>query len=360
MTLKVMLVDDDGGDRKNLPLRIQDLGDDEFEVIALPPPPNLDLAELLSADADLFLVDYELDTRQGDGAFAPYLGMTFAARLREVRPAYPIVLLTRSDLPAWTAAQRTARAGSTFDDIVYKDTGLDADPLATHAKLVSLARGYQRLRGSHDRSLSALLGLLQTDDVGREKAEEAIPPLSGWREFEAAHWIRSVLLRYPGVLYNTAHAAAAVGISLDDFKQEQVLDLLRDAQYQGPFCEEGQHWWRHQLFDIAYSLSETDDSELDVREGFRLAAANIVGFDLTASKDIDTGTAPADTVCYLLEVPIRIEASLPYQPDSRPPVMEGARVSFKAIRESNDVEEMHIDAVSRARLDKIRARINDT
>ena len=354
MTLKVVLVDDEAADRKRLPLRIQELSDDEIEVIALPPPPDLDLAELRSVDADLFLVDYELDTLQVNGSIAPYRGMTFAARLREVRPAYPIVLLTRSDLPTWTAAQRTARAGSIFDDIVYKDTGLDADPLATHAKLVSLARGYQRLRESSERSLPALLGLLQTDDAGWEKAEEALPPPDGWREFEAAHWIRSVLLRYPGVLYATAHAATAVGISLDDFNQEQVRDLLRDAEYLGPFWEEGPYWWRHKLFDIANRLSDTSDSELGLREGFRLAAANLLGFELAASKDAETGAAPADTVCYLLEVPVRIETSLPYQPDSRPPVMESARISFKAVRESNDVEKIHVDAASRSRLDEIR------
>ncbi|MCY4370950.1 MAG: hypothetical protein OXF41_16380 [bacterium] len=355
MTLRVVLVDDAETDRKHLPRRIQDLSDDEIEVFALPPPPDLDLEEVLSANADLFLVDYELDTRQVSGSVAPYMGMTFAARLREVRPAYPIVLLTRSNLPAWTAAQRTARAGSTFDDIMYKDTGLDADPLATYAKLVSLARGYQRLRKSSGRSLPALLGLLQTDDVGWEKAEEALPPPDDWREFEAAHWIRSVLLRYPGVLYTTAHAATAVGVSLDDFKREQVLDLLRDAEYRGPFCEEGPYWWRHKLFDIAYRLSGTSNSELGLRERFRLASANMLGFELAPSKDVETGAVPADTVCYLLEVPVRIETSLPYQPDSRPPVMESARISFKAVRESNDVEEMHVEAASRTRLDELRA-----
>lgn len=355
MTLKVVLVDDDSRDRKYLPHLIRGLSEDEFEVIALSPPPDLDLTELLSVEADLFLVDYELDTQQGDGSIATYLGMTFTARLREVQPEYPIVLLTRSDLPAWTAVQRTARAGSTFDDIVYKDTGLDGDPLGTRAKLVSLAHGYQQLRESSERSLSALLGLLQTDDAGREKAKEALPPPDGWRAFEAAHWIRSVLLRYPGLLYDTAHAATAVGVSVEDFKHEQVLNLLRGARYRGPFREERQHWWRHQLFDIAYELSGTLDGELSLTEGFRLAAANMLGLELAASRDIETGAAPADTVCYLFGVPVRIETSLPYQPDSRPPVMEGARISFKAVRESNDVEEAHVDAASRPRLDEIRS-----
>lgn len=352
MTLKVVLVDDTDTDRRLLPRRIQDLSSEEIEVFALPPPPDLDVAEVLSADADLFLVDYELDTRQANGSVAPYMGMTFAARLREVRPDYPIVLLTRSNLPAWTAAQRTARAGSSFDDIMYKDTGLDADPLATRAKLVSLARGYQRLRESSGGSLAALL---QSDDAGWAKAEKALPPPDGWREFEAAHWIRSVLLRYPGVLYTTTHAATAVGVSLDDFKQEQVLDLLRDAEYRGPFREEGPYWWRHKLFDIANRLSGTSDSELGLREGFRLAAASLLRCELAASKDVETGNAPADTVCYLLEVPVRIETSLPYHPDSRPPVMESARISFKAVRESNDVQKRYVEAASRIRLDEIRA-----
>ena len=352
MTLRVVLVDDTDTDRRLLPRRVQDLSGEEIKVSALPPPPDLDMTDVLAADADLFLVDYELDTQQPNGLVAPYMGMTFAARLREVLPAYPIVLLTRSNLPAWTAAQRTARAGSSFDDIIYKDTDLDADSLAARAKLVSLARGYQRLRESSGDSFTALL---QSDDAGWEKAEEALPPPDGWREFEAAHWIRSVLLRYPGVLYTTAYAATAVGVSLEDFKREQVVDLLRDAEYRGPFHEEGPYWWRHKLFDIADRLSGTLESELDLREGFRLAASDLVGFELAASKDVETGVTPADTVCYVLEVPVRIETSLPYQPDSRPPVMESARISFKAVRESNEVEEMHVEAASRSRLDEIRS-----
>ena len=353
MTIKVVLVDD--ADRTHLPRRIQELGDGEFDVIPLPPPPDLDLTVLLSADADLFLVDYELDTRQPDGSVAPYLGMTFAARLREVRPAYPIVLLTRSDLPAWTTAQRTARASGSFDDIVYKDTGIESDPRATHAKLTSMARGYRTLRGGNGRTVEVLLGLLGTDEAGREAAQEGLPPSDGWREFEAAHWIRSVLIRYPGVLYDEAHAATALGISVDSFRHELVRSKLRPAEYQGPFAEEQQRWWRHSLFDIANRLCAATELASGVREGFRVAAVEALGLELAPSEDDETGVSPADTVCYLLGVPVRVETSLPYQPDARPPVMEEARISFRAIRESNDVDETYMDLASRAQLDEIRS-----
>ena len=353
MTFKLVLVED--VDRDHLTDLLLKLGGGDFEVDALPPPANLDLDALFAVDGDLFLVDYELDTLQSDGSIAPYLGMTFAARLREARAAYPIALLTSSDLPAWTAAQRIARVGATFDDILYKDTGLDADPVTTHAKLISLARGYQMLRNCTGRSMSSLLELLRTDPAGQENTLGALPPGDDWKEFEAAHWIRSVLLRYPGVIYDDSHAATALGISLGSFKQTAVQEMLRPAAYGGPFCEEQQRWWRHTLFDIANRLLATTGCRLGLREGFRLVASEELGIALDQSVDAETGNAPADTVCYLLHIPVRIETSLPYQPDARPAMMEKARISFKAIRERNDIEEMYIDAASRYRVAEIRA-----
>ena len=352
MTFTLVLIEDE--ERDQLTDLLVEIGGGDFEVEALSPPPDLILDEVFDVDGDLFLVDYVLDTVQPDCSVAPYLGMTFAARLREERPAYPIALLTSSNLPAWTAARRTARVGGTFDDILYKDTGLKADPAATHDKLISLAGGYLTLRNSADRSVSSLLKLLKTDKDGRENALGALPPSDGWKEFEAAHWIRSVLLRFPGVVYNEAHAATALGISLEGFKEPAVQELLRPAEYQGPFSEEQPRWWRHTLFDIANRLRATTERSLGLREGFRLAAADELGIELGPSVDEESDTAPADTVCYLLQIPVRIETSLPYQPDARPAVMEQARISFRAIRERNDVEEMYVDAISRARLEEIR------
>ena len=355
MTIQIVLVEDTDTDREHLPRRIQELGDGQFEVTPLPPPPDLDLTELRSADADLFLVDYELDAEQKDGSVAPYRGMTFAARLREEYPDHPIVLLTRSSLPAWTAARRTVETGGNFDDIVYKDTGIESDPCATLAKLTSLAHGYRQLRECSGNTVAALLELLGTDETGREAAQEALPPSAGWRGFEAAHWIRSVLLRYPGVLYDEAHAATALGISVDSFGERPVQDVLGPAKYQGPFSEEQQRWWRHSLFDIANRLCAATEQASGVRDGFRLAVGEKLGLKLKASEDNVTGVSPADTVCHLLGVPVRVETSLPYQPDARPPVMEEARISFRAIRERNDVDETYINQANRALLDEIRS-----
>ena len=353
MRFRILLIEDE--DLTDLPRRIQAIGGDEFEVTALPPPPNLDLRAVLDVDADLYLVDYELDTSQPGRDLAPYRGVTLAARLRELRPEFAITLLTRSDLPSWMATQRTAKVGAMFDDVLYKDTDLRNNASGVQARLRSLANGYRTFRASDDRSVVALLALLKTDHTGRDNALEALPPENDWKGFEASHWIRSVLLRYPGVLYNRVHASTALGISLEDFDHVMVRESLQSARYHGPFSEEREHWWRHALFDIANRMCQEHGIELGVREGFRRAVKQEFQIDLDPSRDIETDATPADTVCHFLGLPVRIETSLPYHPDARPPIMENARVSFRAIRERNDVEDMHFDAATRNRLDVIRA-----
>ena len=274
-------------------------------------------------------------------------------------PEYPIVLLTRPDLQAWSSAQRIARFGGSFDSILYKEN-IEGHPDKTLNKLNSLAEGYKALRECQERSVDSLLDLLKTDELGQENALQATPPSGDWAAVEAATWIRSVLLHYPGVLYDSKHAATALGISFDSFQQPLVLNLLRDAKYQGPFAKEKCRWWRNGLFTIAASLSGGADSVLDPVGRFRVVASEALDLQLEPSRDEETGIAPADTVCYVLKVPVRIEKSLPYRPDARPPTMDEARISFKAIRESNCVYEHYLDSVNRNLLEEIQKNSDGT
>ena len=357
MQVRIVLIDDSKTDRVRVSKEVSSLGD--LSVVTLPPPANLDLSEILNAGADLFLIDYELDTHQPDGSVANYQGMTLAARLREIMPEYPVVLLTRPYLQTWSSAQRIVRFGGSFDSILYKED-IENQPDKTLNDLNSLAEGYKVLRECKERSVYALLNLLGTDELGRENALQATPPRDNWAAVEAATWIRSVLLRYPGVLYDSRHAATALGISFESFEQPRVLNLLRDAEYQGPFAREKRCWWRHGLFGIAARLCQGTDRALDSAGGFRAVASEILGLQLEPSRDEETGVTPADTVCYILKVPVRIERSLPYKPDARPPTMDEARISFKAIRESNCVEEHYLDSVNRLLLEEIQGNSDGT
>ena len=355
MICKISLIEDKDGE--NLRLSVQQLGDGDFEVSLFAPRPDLDLGEAMGIEPDLYLVDYELDTVQEDMSIANYRGTTLAARLRELRPEYPVVLLTRSDLSVWASDHRTAEASSTFDDILYKDQELRTNRTLAKTKILSLATDYRKLRECSDRSVPTILGLLNTDKEGQEQARLSNPPGNGWKAVEVAKWIRSTLLRYPGVVYDPIHAATALGISLDSFNNSLIRELLEPAEYQGLFCAGQEHWWRHTLFQLANRFGETAETGLSMREGFRIAAESKLGLGLEPAIDEQTGVGPADTVCYCLEIPIRIESSLPYQPDTRPRVMDEARVSFKAVRETNEVDEDCLDVVHRDLMKKIQQEV---
>ena len=352
MKLSIALIDDQ--DSVQLAREIEAIGD--LQVHPMAPPRNLDLSEILETNVDLFLVDYELDTWQPDGVKANYRGMTLAARLREEGVDYPIVLLTRSDIEVWSQAQRTVLEDGPFDDVLYKVENVLNSPHATLSKLISLAHGYKELRQCQDNSVESLLNLLRTDVIGRDKALQAIPPVGHWAVVEAADWIRSVLLRYPGVLYGPKYAATALGLSSDSFEKQIVQEIFGDAKYRGPFKEEKRRWWRHSLFKRAYQLVEGCESKVGLRETLRGVVSKRFDIELEPSQDPVSGAELADTVCHVLCIPVRYETSLPYKPDLRPSVMDEARVSFRAIQESNRVDENHFDPASKALLPEIRLR----
>lgn len=352
MTLQIVLIEDKDGER--LKAAIESLGDGEFEVSAFFPPPNLDLRKAFEIDPDLYLVDYELDQIQPDDSIANYRGATLATHLRERKPDSPIVLLTSVDLPAWTTDRRVVEASNIFDDVVYKDQELGDDPAGVKAKLLSLGLCYRELRQCGERSVSALLDLLNTDEDGREQALLSNPPHSEWTAVEAAKWVRSTLFHYPGVLYDCKYAAVALGISPRSFGTPEIRNLFEPAKYRGMFYTTQERWWKHSLLEVASRLSGAEGREIGLREGLRLAIERELGLYVEPAIDEQTGKGLADTVCYFEQIPIRIENSLPYRPDTRPRVMDGARISFKAILERNDVNENHLDAMHRELMHRIQ------
>jgi len=65
------------------------------------------------------------------------------------------------------------------------------------------------------------------------------------------------------------------------------------------------------------------------------------------------GEPVADAVCYILKEPVKVRNSIRYYPDDRPPVMDEARVSFRAIRESNEFDENLVDEDGRSIVNKL-------
>lgn len=322
----------------------------------IPPPPNLDLSGIAGNQIDLFLIDYQLSKGQKADARINYQGGTLATAIRERHPEYPIVALTRKDIFS-EGTFREARLRDLFDSVIYKGEVV-RDKVGWSNFLWSIGVGFRMLRGTRIRTWNTLTSALGANEREKELLLETGPPVSpgrrGWRVVDVARWLRDVLFEYPGILYNTLHAATLFGIDQKAFLQPRLQQLIRTSNYAGILPPKDDRWWRDRLIDFATKLTLKHRVREPTHSGFAVAYEKEYGDSLRRSRCIFSGEEPADAVCYILKEPVKREYSLPYYPDDRPPVMDEARVSFKAIRESNMAQDEKFGVSAAGLLRKIR------
>jgi len=355
---EIIYFDDSSDDRDKYAGRLRKT---HLRVTVLPPPKEFDLRAIRKAKPDLFLVDYELTKARSKEERVNYFGGTLGTALREVFAGYPIVLLTRRNLVSQPGYRQVNEIKQAFDELLYKDE-IEANPALTAKTLISLATGFASLRRQSKKNWASLVRNLNATPVEADSLLSTGPPFINpqgagspqWRVQEAARWIRQVVLHYPGVLYDELHASAALGIAVESFRGRQVQKLFTSAQYEGVFSESGRRWWRSRLFDGAQTVISKAGLSGPANTAFAPAFKKIHNSSLRPAVCVSSGIKWADCVCYILQKPVRREFSLPYHPDDRPSGMDEARVSFKAIRESNRVSDELFDEQNQALLEEIR------
>ena len=332
-SIRVVLVDDEknAGDRYG-----GLLGKCGLEVEHRFPPQEFDVKSLVDPAPDLFLVDYELTSKRGDGQAASYRGWSLATALREELGDRPIVLLTRTGLATWRAARRSLEASRIVDAVEYK-TDIERDSESAAKRLVSLACGYAIIRNQEPTYQGLCEALRARSSEETAALSEATPPRSGWQPFEAAAWIRNVVLAFPGILYDALHAATTLGLSRESFDNPKVRAEFNEAHYEGVFSDVEHRWWRSRLFEVAERLRQNARIPGPLNVAVPQALGNLLHVGLQSPPCTYSGQVPADWVCCLLKVPVKYDFTLAYGMDDRPKVMDEARISFKAIAESQDV-----------------------
>jgi len=293
----------------------------------------------------IILVDYVLSNYKVNDRAIPYSGATLATRVREVFRDRPVLLITTKN-----RFSKYVRPDSltVVDDVIFKDD-IEADVKASVAKIVGWIQGFQRLSSVKTKNWRNLIKTLGANADEAEKLKETLPPTekavfvgkSAKREWDAppiARWLNRVVLGYPGILYDSLHAATLLGISEESFLSIRVQQFFRDARYSGPFKNMMPRWWRDRILSSAFELIKKYTLGRDVSETFADAFYKDSRKRLKSSVCLDTKTAHADAVCYILRKPVMRNESLEYFPDDRPRIMDTARVSFKAIREKADVQ----------------------
>ena len=328
-----------------------------------PPDPGPDLESILQSEADLYLLDLELDRLQSErNVLVRYGGGTLAAAIRDRRPDHPIVLLTYPNI--WERREDGVGDLQAFDVVIYKSE-VNKDPDRHIELLFRLAGGYASLRETDSRDWATLVNLLGAEDDEEALLRQAGPPIEAgesqqsWKVSRAARWVRQVALRFPGILYSSLHAATMLGITENSFLQSRVSELAGVAKYAGLFAPIEGRWWRSRLESLAIGLLTQAGIDGSLNRNFARAFAEVHGEELELCSCIVSGKTPADWVCYALQEPVRIDYTLPYFPDSRPRVMDPARVSYKAIRVHKVRDEL-FDPSSALLLPRIRGEESRT
>jgi len=306
---------------------------------------------------DIFLVDYNFDIPDADNNVIGVTGITLGIQLRQVYPEVPIVLFTRKSVFNPKKAYQLKETLSAFDEIVYKQDLFQADS-ALLEKLTVLAKDYRTLRNQESKSWTSLLKLIQSppnDTLLLEQVNRPDVSRHNWSANTIAKWLRNTILKFPGIVYDSIHAATFLGISREAFLSDEFQATFSKAKYSGLFAPSEGRWWRSQLQRIAYSIMSKKEKDLPLGIGFTSAWGRKSEKPIEKAKCIYSGEEPADWVCEILNQPVMLKYTLAYNTDQRPSIMDESRVSFKAIRTSNEFDPKNLDPLGKELISTIRS-----
>jgi hypothetical protein len=353
MPLKIVFIDDKIDEASHYANLLNETGLVEVSVQL----PDRILQPEKIPDADLFLVDWELNSHTEDIEHAAsYLGSTLSSFLRELKPNIPIIITTK--LGAFQKINRPVGQSNRF----IEKSAIQNDPLRFSEECIRWIKGYKILSAIPEKNFDSLSRVLDID-LGQLSGllETGIPLFHEkgnlyWDNFEIIQWLNNTFLAYPGFLYDSIHASTFLGIDEKAFHLAQVQNYFKDALYNGVLSSPQSHWWRSRLLNLAQKLlMDTGKVMSGIQGNFAQAFEEVYGIKLDMSKCIVSGTMPAERVCYILKAPVTIRHSIAYFPDDRPVVMDEARVSFIAIREdSEDFFDEYVNESERFLLEEIR------
>ena len=323
--------------------------------------PPLDLSEVDEWKLDMFIIDFDLASAQVEGRHIGYRGNTLATELRNKKPFCPIVLVSRRNIIQGYSPHLTTDR-SDVDLILFKNDVLGNEKKISQ-QILALHDGYTQLaelKKQENRPWSLVLDKLGASEDERMKLREAFPPIDEersdkkrrygkkhhWYIPTTIEWIRTVILGYPGILYDSLHASVRLGITEESFLSNAVQESFTDAKYVGLLAGFGKRWWADRLVRIAKQTMGDAGVDGPVSAGFAEAFNWKTGEILEPARCLVDSEPIADQICYVYEKPVKRQNSILYYPDSRPPIMDVARVSKNAIKDSDRFDEDLVDASS--------------
>jgi CheY-like chemotaxis protein len=321
-----------------------------FNLICVPPPKNQeDFERLFNLKSDVILMDLDLSKPDSDKQKSPFSGLTLSTEIRQRNPDIPIVLFTRKTVFSDEHYSKVeSKIPSWVDATIYKNELFIGEEKLLF--LMNLAKGFEILRICKIKNFDNLLKVLNSPISDSDSIKMSDLPLNKktgylWAVSDVSYWIQQILIEYPGILYDPIHAATFLGISEKEFLSPDIQDFFNHTKYDGLFPPIEGRWWKSAIRETVLKEMTKEESKLPIIKGFVKFWIRTQGRELESSKCIVSNEKPADCVCFIYKKPVALNYSISYHPDSRPDVMDEARVSYKAIKETNDVKEIFLDPV---------------
>jgi DNA-binding NarL/FixJ family response regulator len=205
-------------------------------------PENVDyLSPINDNKPDLILVDHNL-TEIGTGDIKK--GSTIAALIREKHPNYAIACITGQDQPI-EAQQRLSY------EAIFSMTDIEKH----YETMKAIAKTYRKLNAKKPRKADGLISLLKPPQEDEMKLKSILPQeiKENFKDTSLlpniSHWVRNILFKRPGFLYDRIWTATYLGLTETGFGK--VQNLFEAAKYKGVFADESQErWWKSRLLEI--------------------------------------------------------------------------------------------------------------
>lgn len=194
---------------------------------------------------DLILIDHNLEDSDS-GIFKK--GSSVAASIRESWPECPIVCVSAVDVVEVDSQQKA----------LYEEI-FSIEKISIHYdEIFSIAKSYTDISKNRPVDITGILSLIQVPEIDIKKVS-AIFPNQNYQDpsliVGISKWIRKVLMKRAGFLYDKLWLCTLIGIKVESFyKVEKLFD---PAKYAGVFSNtQDLRWWKSYALEILYENSE--------------------------------------------------------------------------------------------------------
>jgi len=220
---------------------------------------NLD--ELFNgSEPDLIIMDHNLE-KSTTGVFKK--GSTFAAFIRETWNECPIVCVTGQDIDIVDSQQRS----------LYEDVFSISQISKYYPTIRSISESFRILNRKRPKDIADLFDLMKApvEDIDRLKTIMPIELKENFKDksqlLNISHWVRNVLLKRPGFVYDRMWLATTLGIK--ESSLVKVESIFSRAKYSGIFADESNDlWWKSKALDTL--TNQIDEVGLPWEKGRKL------------------------------------------------------------------------------------------